>query len=59
MRYELFHEIGGFIYWLFFKFCRTKLSEENKIKNRERNIFIFIAFILLLGFISVQLEHLF
>ena len=59
MRYESFHEIGGFIYWMIFKFCKTKLSEEQNIKNRERNIFIFIISIFILGFISVKLKHYF
>ncbi len=59
MRYELLNEIGGFIYWIIFKFCKTKLSEEQNIKNRERNIFIFIISIFILGFISVKLKHYF
>jgi hypothetical protein len=52
MRYILLTDIGGFLWWLVFKFCRTKLEDEQKAENWARNIFILIVFGVLIAIIS-------
>ncbi len=56
MRYILLSDLGGFLYWAIFKFCKTNLKEEQSTKNWSRNTFIFIIVIVLIFFLSIQLK---
>ena len=40
--YGFYHYVGGFLWWLFVKFGRTNLSDEQSEANKLRNsLFIF------------------
>lgn len=56
MRHTLLTDIGGFLYWIIFKFCKTDLKEEQSKNNWSRNIFIFIVALIIMFFLSVQLK---
>lgn len=50
MRYIDFSDIGGFLWWIFVRFCKTDLKEEQSKNYWARNIFILImVFIGLIG----------
>lgn len=48
---ELVSDVGGLIWWVFFRFCKTKLKDEINILKRERNIFVFIISTYILAFL--------
>ncbi len=58
MNSEFYNLIGGFYFWLFIKFCQTKLSEEQDNKYRSRNLFtaflINLLIIILICFIFIK-----
>ncbi|MEY2923247.1 MAG: hypothetical protein RL108_1873 [Bacteroidota bacterium] len=54
MRYGLFSDFGGLIWWILIKFCKTKLEDEQNKKYWARNIFVTIAFGYVLGFFCVK-----
>jgi hypothetical protein len=54
-RFELEAHIGGFIFWLFFKFCRTNLEVEQNKNKKARNVFVFYAIAIFITFLSVFL----
>jgi hypothetical protein len=56
MRYGIFSDIGGFIYWLVFKFCKSDLQIELSKKNWARNIFITMVTIFIITFLSVKFQ---
>ncbi|EJL60932.1 hypothetical protein PMI10_03610 [Flavobacterium sp. CF136] len=41
---EFHADFGGLCYWILIKFCRTKLSDEQTIENKRRNLF-FLSFL--------------
>lgn len=51
MRYTDLSDIGGFLWWLFIKFCKTDLKDEQKENKWSRNILTFLLFGLLIVFI--------
>jgi hypothetical protein len=53
--YRLYSDIGGFVYWAVVKLCRTKLKTELEPEHDSRNVFFFIIFTILVGFISVRI----
>ena len=54
MRYELLTDLGGFLWWLFIKFCKTDLKEEQSKDKWSRNIFFLIIIGLIISFIAVK-----
>jgi hypothetical protein len=54
MRFQLENDIGGFLWWLLIKFCKTNLKEEQSKEKWSRNIFFLIVIGTTLGFISVK-----
>ena len=55
MRYPFLHYLGGFIWWILIKFCKTDLTIEQSEDNRIRNILFSLAIGIILGFITVKL----
>ncbi len=54
MRYPLLHYLGGFLWWLLIKFCKTDLDYEQSEENRIRNILFSIILGLMVAFISIN-----
>jgi len=54
MRFQLESDIGGFLWWLLIKFCKTNLKEEQSKDKWSRNIFFLIVIGTVLGFVSVK-----
>lgn len=54
MRYKIESDIGGFLWWLIIKFCKTDLKEEQTENKWSRNIFFLIVIGLVIGFVSVK-----
>ncbi len=54
MRYPLLHYLGGFLWWLFIKFCKTDLETEQAEDKRIRNILFTIVIGLVISFIIVK-----
>jgi hypothetical protein len=55
MNYLFFSDFGGFIWWVFIKFCSTRLEEEQAKEKESRNIIVLIVTIYLIGFVTVKL----
>ena len=55
MSYMFLHYLGGIVYWIFVKFCKTKLDDEYKNEHIERNIFTFLVSVLVIGFIVIKI----
>lgn len=47
MRYKIESDVGGFLWWLLIKFCKTDLKEEQADDKWGRNIF----FVIIVGFV--------
>lgn len=41
MRYKPLTDLGGFLWWIIVKFCKTELGEEQKQENWARNFTFF------------------
>lgn len=54
MRYPLFHYLGGLLWWIIIKFCKTDLQEEQGENNWARNVFFMIVIIIILSFIAIK-----
>ncbi|CAM4369311.1 hypothetical protein [Gillisia limnaea] len=54
MRYEIFSDLGGFLWWLTIKFGKTDLKKEHTPDKWARNLFFLIVLGLVIGFISVK-----
>jgi len=54
MRFPFLHYVGGFIWWVFIKFCKTDLETEQAEDKRIRNIFFTLVIGTALGFIAVK-----
>ncbi|UMY65275.1 MULTISPECIES: hypothetical protein [unclassified Flavobacterium] len=53
-RIKPFVDLGGFIWWVAVRFCRTRLKEEQSEKHLERNVVLFLVVAYLLGYVTVQ-----
>ena len=56
MRFEDFSDIGGFLWWLLIKFCKTKLEDEQAEDKWARNILFLIVLGLIATFASVPVK---
>jgi hypothetical protein len=54
MRYPFLHYLGGFLWWLLIKFCKTNLEDEQAENNRIRNLVFSITLGIVITFISVK-----
>lgn len=54
MKADFYNLLGGIYWWIFIKFCQTKLKEEQADKNRIRNL-IFVSFLNIMFIISIIL----
>ncbi len=54
-RFDLESDIGGLLWWLFVRFCRTDLSTEQEKGNKARNVVIFYALAISMTFLSVKM----
>lgn len=54
MRFRLESNIGGFLWWLLIKFCKTKLEDEQAEDKWARNILFLIVLGLIATFISIK-----
>ena len=55
MSYMFLHYIGGLIYWIFVKFCKTKLESEQANKHIERNIIVLLIAVFIIAFITIKI----
>jgi len=55
MRYEVFTDIGGFLWWTIIKFCKTDLKKERSKEKWSRNLFFLIILGYLIAFISIKI----
>jgi hypothetical protein len=55
MRFEDFSDIGGFLWWLLIKFCKTKLEEEQVKQKWSRNIIFLLFIFYLVSLIFIKL----
>jgi|GEM_PF-989373 len=53
-KYMLIVEIGGFLWWLLIKFCKTSLEKEQDHKYSARNIFFLCVVFLFIAYIKVK-----
>lgn len=54
MRYIIVSDLGGLLWWILIKFCKTKLEDEQAKDKWSRNIFFLIVIGVVLAFISVK-----
>ena len=52
MRYSDLTDIGGFIWWVLIKFCRTKLKNEQTKEKWSRNLIVFLITLIFSAFIA-------
>lgn len=58
MRYSDFSDIGGFLWWIFVRFCKTDLEEEQSKNYWARNIVVLaMVFFGLVGVSIVFFEN--
>lgn len=58
MTYCIYSDLGGFLWWLFVRFCKTDLKDEQSEKHWARNIVVLIiVFIVLIGLSLVFFEN--
>ena len=57
MKTDFYNLLGGFYWWLFVKFCQTKLADEQNEINKVRNL-VFVSFvnIIIIVFIIIYLN---
>ena len=55
MEFELFSDLGGYLWWLFIRFRKTDLKKEQSPDNRARNLIFLIALAYLIAFITLKL----
>jgi hypothetical protein len=54
MRFRLESNIGGLLWWILIKFCKTKLEDEQSDDKWSRNILFLIVLGLIVAFISIK-----
>lgn len=52
-KYDWVFNLGGYLWWLFIRFGRTNLIEEQTHKHDFRNFMVIAVLIIFLTFISV------
>jgi len=55
MRYTDLTELGGFLWWVLIRFCRTKLKDEQGKDKWSRNIFFLMILFFVVMFLSTKL----
>lgn len=55
MEFELFSELGGYLWWLLIKFGKTDLKKEQSQEKKSRNLIFLIALGYLIAFITIKL----
>ncbi|WP_177190217.1 hypothetical protein [Myroides guanonis] len=53
MTYSIYSDLGGFLWWIFVRFCKTDLKEEQSKNYWARNIFVLIMVFIGLTGVSV------
>ena len=48
-------DFGGFVWWVFIRFCRTKLSDEQKAEKHARNFICFLVVCYLITYMIIKL----
>ena len=54
MRYIFVSDIGGFLWWVLIKFCKTNLADEQTEDKWSRNIFFVLILFMLTMFIATK-----
>jgi hypothetical protein len=54
MRYIIISDIGGFLWWILIKFCKTNLEDEQAKDKWSRNIFFLTVIGFVMMFIAVK-----
>ncbi|MFN3757541.1 MAG: hypothetical protein ACK4RM_11350 [Flavobacterium sp.] len=49
MRFKIESDIGGFLWWVLIRFCKTDLKEEQSRDQWSRNIFFLMLLVLIVG----------
>lgn len=52
--FEDFGELGGFLWWILIRFCKTELKEEQIEEKMSRNLLLLIVIGILFGIVSVK-----
>lgn len=55
MRYKPESDIGGFLWWVLIKFCKTELKTEQSDDKWSRNLFFLIVLGIIIGFLAIKL----
>ena len=54
MRDELLTDIGGFLWWLIVRRCKTELKKEQTKENWSRNYFFLIVIVFLIALMTLK-----
>jgi hypothetical protein len=54
MRYIIYSDMGGLLWWLLIRFCKTKLKDEQANDKWSRNVFFLCAIMYIIMFIYVK-----
>lgn len=54
MRYIILSDIDGLLWWVFIKFCKTNLDDEQSEDKWARNIFFLIIIGVVVAFVSIK-----
>lgn len=52
---QFYADMGAIIWWIFFKFCQSKLTDEMAEKNKVRNLIVAGSFNFLLPLLIILL----
>ena len=55
MRLTYLTDLGGFLWWLLIRFCKTDLDNEQSKGKWSRNIFFLIILGFLIAFLKIEL----
>lgn len=47
-------QIGGFLWWVLIRFCKTKLEDEQRQSKIARNVFFTYVMLIAMMFIAVK-----
>ena len=53
-RNTFFVEIGGVLWWIFIRFCKTELKTEQSKKYEARNVLFIFVFIFIISLIKIK-----
>jgi len=54
--WDFFTDLGGLLWWIFIRFCKTDLDEEQSEKYQARNLFLIIIIVFLITSIQFVFE---